>query len=447
MASACTDFGLISDSEAVIERCSSLCKEFGFTFFLWRTFESFLESPSECKLILASLSDFEGKDSAAAELAQGIRFTSKDAFLVCTVAGTMAKEAAQFSKKSGANLILLKDELMNTSKLEFTMLQVIRSSYLAVKTTDLKPNVELPFDLYHLMPQRKKFVRFSYAGDMMDEPRYDKCNEVGEVYIHRKHAEVLSKFIASQVDRSAAGLAKRCRAEYLALYSSFANLIFLLTDQSEHASSGDGKEHLENCQKLCQGLLSTLGEFGDAWQVINNSSIGEMGSTERSPTVAAYAGLFGLQSEMEGIDRVMLGALLCDLGLILLPPTIMAKIRADALDTLTEEERKVYQNYPNLSLDAVLGKKLSIDEKLRGVMLSTHERVDGKGFPKGSAGERVALGSQLIQYCRDFDRRTMLKLGRPRPDRSEVRKTMSAEDHALCQKYSAEFWKLMDSIL
>lgn len=446
MQTAETDFGLICDEPDLIARCENLCKDYGFSLKKWDKLDTYLEDKGSYRFIFASLKDFNKKESAA-ELAQAIRYVSHDGFITCTVSGALAKESAQFAKKSGADLILLREEVSNTSKLEFAVLQVIKTNFLPIKVSDLLPNVEIPLNIYHLMPQRRKFMPFLREGELMSESKFAKCKEVGELYIKRIDAGHFSKFVASHPDKSAAGLARRCRAEYLALYSSFASLAFLLTDQSEQASFKQGKELLEKCQQLCGALLGTLGEFGDAWDVINNSSIGELGSAERSPAVAAFAGLFGLLAEIDDIDQMMLAALLADVGLILLPPTILTKLREGQQASFTAEEKAAYENYPNLSLEVLLNRKIGLEEKLRLILISTHERNDATGFPKKPNGNKIPIAAQMIQFSRDFDRRTMLVMGRPRPDREKVKQEMFNEDGQSFLKYTSDFWRLMKPIV
>jgi hypothetical protein len=431
------DIGLLTEDDRISARCEQLSRDFGFTLARWSSLEEFKNSPAECKLVICSLAQQE---------VQAVRSLNKDAFIVCAVTGTLAKETAHFAKKSGADLILLKEEFFDTGKLEFTSLQVIRSSHLPIKAIDLPKDTEIPFDVYHLLPQRRKFLRFITAGDSLGEIKARKCGEVGEIYILREDAEAYSRFIASQPGDSAAFRARGCRAQYLALYASYSSLVFLLTDQSEHSSYGEGMSLLKKCQSLCSNLLGTLSDFDDAWSVINNSSIGELGSAERAPTVASYVGVFGLQAGFENIDRIMLAALLSDLGVFFLKPAILRKLRDDDVSGLSALEQTEFENYPNISLDLVLGRKLAMDDKMREMMLSTRERAAGDGFPRRLAGTRIPLGAQLIHYCREFDRRTMLKLGRPRPARAEVRNAMKAEDRRGDKIHTAEFWALIEKI-
>lgn len=419
------DLGILSDNPKVVARCEAIAKEYGYTFKIWKTVDQFLEEKDFPKFLIASQKDPAGNPLRPSELAQVVRTgAAAESFLACVVPTMVSKDEAAFAKKCGASLVLLDSEILDTGKFEFICTQTLRSRFLPVKAVDLLPGVALMCDLYHLMPQRKKFVKFAWIGDEPDSNKLEKMLQVGELYFERESADAYKQYVLKTADRSVKGLAKRCRAQFLSLYSGFSTLAFQLSNQSEHASFGEGQALLKRCKELCDELLGTLAESGKAWEVINNSAIGDFGSIERAPAIAAYTGVFGLRMGLENVSDLMITALLADLGLLFLNPKILKKIRDGAMATFTQEERGEYEAYPLKSLEIVLGQKLSLSEKLRTVLTSTQERVDGKGFPKKPPEDRIPREAQLIGFCREYDLRTLIRLGRPRPDALEVLKKM-----------------------
>ena len=421
MAEERIDFALVGSDARALTRCQSVATEFEYSFKQWTGLDSFLESEAVPRVVVAFPPDPESKQSAA-EAAQAVRFKCRESFVICAVSSRLGRDTAAFVKKSGANLILLDEELHQTSKLEFAATQMVKADYLLIKPGDVAPGKVIPFDVYHLMPLRQKFLRFSFSGDVIPADKMDKIGEIGEIYIRKSNAEQFNAYVNANEDRSAKGLARRCRSQFLALYASYAEMAFLLTDQSEYSSFDEGAALLKKCRDLGSSLLMTLGEFGNAWDIVNNSTIGEFGSAERAPAIAAYAALFALQMDIPEIEEIMIAALLSDLGLLLLPPGASGKIRKGQPETLSEDEQKEYRRYPQTSLDIVLSRKLPVNEKLRELLLSTHERADGKGFPRGIQGRKLTEGAQLIQFCREFDRQTVVMMGRARVDREETRK-------------------------
>ncbi len=426
MAECRFDIGIVTSDLRLIDRVRAIAGEFGYTLKEFSDLSEFLSAKCDLRLIIAFVRN-EKNPRLAAEMAQTARMVCADAFVICCVERGLPKETASFARKSGADLIVLEDELFETSKLEFMLTQVLRASFLPIKSGDIVPDKALTFDIYHLLPQRKKFIKFLFQGDIPDEARIRKVSEVGEVYISRKAADSFNQYVRETQDDSPEGTVKRLRAQYLALYSGFASLVFLLTDQSELASLGDGSNLLARCRGLIQELLATFGKFGNAWELISLSTIGDAGSVERAPAIASYTALFALSAGIDKIDDLMLAALLSGLGLVFLPPAITRKLREDRSHEMNADEFSVYSQYLDQSLAVLLDRKLSIDEKTRHIILSIHERVDGNGFPRRHYGYQVPEASQLIQFSQEFDHRTVLRLGKPRPDPLKVLGTIFDE--------------------
>ncbi len=432
------DLGLVTSDPLLIQRINDISKEFSYTVKTYSTIDEFLDSKFEQAVLVAFVRDEKNKNIAA-ELAQSAKHVDISSYVICGVESPLPKEAATFAKKSGADLILLEDELYNSSKLEFVISQVLRASYLPLKATDFTEGKKLPFDVFHLMPQRKKFIKFLFKNDTPNEAKIKKITEVGEVYVHRSNTSAYKKYIEEINDRTHTGLARRCRAQFMDLYSQYSNLALILTDQSERASFGEGEKLLNSCRSLCQELLGTLGEFSNAWDIINNSTIGEFGSMERAPAIAAYASLFSLQSGFSKIDDIMLVALLVDLGIIFLSPDITKKIRENRLSELTPEQFTSYRKYPQISMDLVLDRKVAMSEKMRTILISVHERADGKGFPKGLFAEKLHVEPQMIQFCKEFDQRTALRMGRARVNPEVVKEQILSEETLNTDRFTPDF--------
>ena len=428
------DLALLINRPKLDERCLQIAQEFKYTADCSSSIDEFLDKPCSASFIVAAMNDAERAISAA-EIAQVVRSHAPSPYLACVISKTMPKEEAAFAKKSGANLLLVEEEILHTGKLEFVITQILRTKFLPVKASDLVPEVVLTFDLFHLMPQRSKFLKIARSGEPLEKVRYEKLLGVGELYLDRSSASAFSRYVTETTDLSSAGLRKRCRSKFLALFEGFSRLVFQLTDQSEHASFGEGQELLKQCRALCADLLGTLGEFGNAWEVINNSAIGDLGSVERAPTMASYAGIFGLLLGIDEVEDVMLAALLTDLGLLGLSPSSLRKIREDHLEAFTAEEEEAYRHYPEKSLALVLEQKLSLSDALKSAITCSNERADGTGFPKGFTHEKIPRKAQLVHFCREFDRRTLLRMGQARVQPLELLKKLLEEEAELSKIY------------
>jgi diguanylate cyclase (GGDEF)-like protein len=96
------------------------------------------------------------------------------------------------------------------------------------------------------------------------------------------------------------------------------------------------------------------------------------------------------------VDRIRLGAELRNIGKTALPDTILNKP-----GPLDEEERKFVRRHTLIGeriLDAAPSLAHTAD-----LVRSSHERMDGYGYPDGLTGEAIPLGSRVIAVCGAYD--------------------------------------------
>lgn len=424
------NFLYIGEDSAGNKRCMDLSAEFQYSYHNIENADKTLELEGvveQVQFILLNAVGLEKKEGMAG-LVQTIRYVFKDSFICVVADKKIPQEDVDFVKKSGANMVFLENEFFETSRLEFVSSQIIRASYVPVKPSEFPKESVLEFTLYHLMPLNQKLLPVLPKGSPLNEARLKKLEGVGEVYVKRDEVDKYKAFVESHSDPGAGGLKSRCRAQYLSFCNSHAQLLFLLIDQSESASFKEGKWLYERCEILARDLLTTLSSVGEAWDVVNNSSIGEFGSVERSPTVAAYAGLLSLLASIGEPVDVMVAALLSDVGMLELHPKVTKKLRADSDWThLNNEETEEYKKHPMLSLNRCLSRKLQIKDAIKELILCTHERVDGSGFPEQRKSHRIPQEAQLIQLSEMIDRAGMVKMGQAKTSIADVRKQIINE--------------------
>ncbi|OIO84613.1 MAG: hypothetical protein AUK01_08765 [Anaerolineae bacterium CG2_30_57_67] len=99
------------------------------------------------------------------------------------------------------------------------------------------------------------------------------------------------------------------------------------------------------------------------------------------------------------VIRVSIAAYLHDLGKVGIPDQILKKA-----GSLTNEEYAVIQTHPSI------GARLLSAHPLAEMVLSAahdhHERMDGKGYPKGLRGEEISLTARIVSVVDAFDAMT-----------------------------------------
>jgi putative nucleotidyltransferase with HDIG domain len=137
------------------------------------------------------------------------------------------------------------------------------------------------------------------------------------------------------------------------------------------------------------GLLST---------VVQTLSMRDAMTARHSAAVARYARevarLLGL-SEREQ-DLIHTAALLHDIGKFIFPDSILVADRK-----LTDEEWEIVKLHPEQG--AKLVRRIEGYGPVADIIISHHERVDGKGYPHGISVDEIPLGSRIISVADTYD--------------------------------------------
>ena len=119
------------------------------------------------------------------------------------------------------------------------------------------------------------------------------------------------------------------------------------------------------------------------------------GHTERVAEVAvALAERLGY-SGVE-LDAIQIGALLHDIGKIGIPEQILHKP-----GPLDDEEWRVMKEHPLIS-EYILA-EVDLHPIVLKVARSSHERMDGKGYPDGLPGDQIPLPARIVLVADAFD--------------------------------------------
>lgn len=160
-----------------------------------------------------------------------------------------------------------------------------------------------------------------------------------------------------------------------------------------HTLAGQTEEY---SREVIQALVAAL-ETRDSY------------TKRHSERVALYAQLLAQQLEVDPVTRenVLRAGLLHDIGKIGVPESILNKPGA-----LDDEEWRIMRSHPLLSYEILrevpFYTKTGIDE----VVLQHHERWDGRGYPKGLAGNQICLEARILAITDAFDAMTSQRVYR-----------------------------------
>ena len=129
------------------------------------------------------------------------------------------------------------------------------------------------------------------------------------------------------------------------------------------------------------------------------------GHTERVAAVAVgLARRLGFRDEE--LDAIEIGALLHDIGKIGIPEHILRKP-----GKLNEDEWTLIKRHPLIS-DYILS-ELDLHPFVRQCARSSHERIDGMGYPDGLRGDEIPLPARIVFVADALDALTSVRPYRP----------------------------------
>ena len=132
---------------------------------------------------------------------------------------------------------------------------------------------------------------------------------------------------------------------------------------------------------------------------------------------------FGKHIGLSDVDLNLLGqgAMLHDIGKVRIPPAIL-----DKPGPFTEEERQMVRRHP-VDGEAVLKLTRQLPDKVMEIVRSHHERLDGKGYPDGLAGDAVPLGAKIVGIVDTYDSLTSESPYRPASTAADALRVLRSE--------------------
>jgi HD-GYP domain-containing protein (c-di-GMP phosphodiesterase class II) len=129
------------------------------------------------------------------------------------------------------------------------------------------------------------------------------------------------------------------------------------------------------------------------------------GHTERVAAVAVgIARKLGYRDEE--LEAIEIGALLHDIGKIGVPGQVLRKN-----GPLTDDEWELVKKHPLIS-DYILS-ELDLHPFVRQCARSSHERIDGEGYPEGLSGEEIPVPARIVFVADALDALTSTRPYRP----------------------------------
>lgn len=105
------------------------------------------------------------------------------------------------------------------------------------------------------------------------------------------------------------------------------------------------------------------------------------------------------------LDHIERGALLHDIGKVAMPDSLIHKA-----GKLSPEELAVIRTHPQVGHDILMA--VPFLQPAAGIVLASHEWVDGSGYPLGLKGDEIPLGARITSVADAFDALTRKRIYR-----------------------------------
>jgi putative nucleotidyltransferase with HDIG domain len=140
-----------------------------------------------------------------------------------------------------------------------------------------------------------------------------------------------------------------------------------------------------------------------------------------SRRVARHAGVIAKRMGLprEEVARIRTAAAIHDVGKVEMPAEIVNKP-----GPLSDAEFEVIKRHVVVGARMVAGLG---DEELTRIVRHHHERLDGRGYPDGLAGDRIPLGARIVAVADTFDAVTSTRPYRPARRHKEALELLAAE--------------------
>jgi putative two-component system response regulator len=112
----------------------------------------------------------------------------------------------------------------------------------------------------------------------------------------------------------------------------------------------------------------------------------------------------------ERIAQLKLGARLCNIGMMAIPPRILLKATKPS-----NGERRLLRDHTIYGAQLLRKSKLRTFDVASAIAEQHHERYDGSGYPHGLSGESIAEEARLVAVCDAFDAMTHARPWRTTP--------------------------------
>ena len=283
-------------------------------------------------------------------------------------------------------------------------------SYRTVKLIDITPGEELDFDTFIFLPANRKYIKYSAAGDPLDQERaVALARQINAIHVTQDQIQKVYDFTARQIKKmgkdpslSETEKGEKVQAAIREILSELFN------DSAKDATIEKGRAIIADCQGIVKSYI-TEGKPGSWYEKLLQVSDGTEGAYSHAANVASFAALFSMSLGIGVPEQLAMAGLLHDIGLADVSQWVQSK--EPALWNI--DEKRDYERHPDHTINMIKTRKMLVPEIVLKMIHQHHEKYCGSGYPKGFQGSRILREAQLLAIADYFDELLAIVPGRP----------------------------------
>ncbi len=330
-------------------------------------------------------------------------------------------------------------EFFSTLKFEYICLYRCRSQYYQIQSSDLFSMTTITFPTFIRLPLNQRYLAVVHSNTVLSDERYQRMAGAEGLFIKAKDSDKYFQYICNYFDMSGTGLKKRARGLFLNLYyySCYLNegLLFDFSSKSDTHCAGV----YVKIQNLAEEIFQVMRSEESLWDVFREALNDDFSMFWRAPWIAIYATLIAVKSGQGDPMTTLLSGLLMDVGLYDLEEDVTRQYFLSKEKKIEDKMQKSFEKHPLLSLNRCLIKKVPIDEKVKSVLVCTHERADEKGFPNQVPAAHLPVEAQLLMFAEKIDKEVLTTMKETGVGFRFLKEKLWEAEKASLQSFSPEF--------
>jgi HD-GYP domain-containing protein (c-di-GMP phosphodiesterase class II) len=228
------------------------------------------------------------------------------------------------------------------------------------------------------------------------QPRKERQNQLTILSSARRAAPIAASL---KVDRNVYPIRSSVKRQIDRASYLYSSIKADFSQQAKAVRNGDELD-LQSISKQIKKLIDSILINPQTYIWLLNTDAGDRKDTDYCVRAAVWAAVLGRQVGMHShdINVLFMGALLADIGLQLLPESLVNK-----RGPFRKKELLAYRKHVDLGVGLV-SHYPDVDDRVLSIIRAHHERQDGLGFPRGLRGEQISLLARFANLAYCFER-------------------------------------------